>query len=401
MARNYTLISSDSHLEVPPERWTPRVPEKYRERAPKRIQLPEGGDGFLIEGQAVREVNFLDNRAGRDANEWRPFGLDYEAAAGSGTPEQRLKEQDIDGIDAEILFPAQFGPTFWRSIGHDEVYRSVVRAYNDWLAEDYCSYAPDRLLGLGVIPNTTNVDSAIDELRHCKELGLRGVLLTMFPGGKTYPTDDDDKFWEASLDLEMPVTIHLGFGVFNGPPGPAFKYPLEDPEMMKRIGRGFVDWVAHFGWKASPALSPALTLTQLVLHGLFDRYPKLNVFMAEARVGWVPFWLESADLWYERHLPWAKQYLGYKPLDRLPSEYVKQHIYWSILYERIGVLLRDEIGVDKIMFSTDFPHIESEYPNSRTVVDRLYKDVPEDERYRMWAGNTIDFFKLAPVGIKA
>lgn len=388
MAREYRLISSDSHLEVRPERWVHRVPEKYRDRAPRTVRLPDGGDAFLIEGQPLREIVFLDNRAGRAANAWRPFGMNVEDTAGTGPPEQRLQEMDIDGVDAEVLFPSQNGgPSLWRNISHDVVYKAIVRAYNDWLAEEYCSIAPDRLIGLGVIP-ITNVDDAIAEMEHCAKLGLRGVLLWELPNGKSYPTPEDDKFWAAAVGMGMPVCVHVAFRGFERGSGPVFKYPREDPEIMRRIRRTFVEWVANFG------LTPALSLTQLVLAGVFDRFPDLQIFFAETRLGWIPFWLESADLWYQRHLPWAQEYLGFQPLKRLPSEYIKDHIYFSIQYERVALELRHRLNVDHIMFATDFPHIECEWPNSRQALEPIYADIPEDEKHKIWAGNAVRFFKL-------
>ena len=94
MARKYTLMSSDGHLEVPPERWVHRVPQKYRDRAPHTVRLPDGGDALMIEGQPLLEANFLDLRAGRAEGTWQPFGLKVADAAGTGSPEQRVEEQD-------------------------------------------------------------------------------------------------------------------------------------------------------------------------------------------------------------------------------------------------------------------------------------------------------------------
>ena len=101
------------------------------------------------------------------------------------------------------------------------------------------------------------------------------------------------------------------------------------------------------------------------------------MFFAETRLGWVPFWLEHADLWYQRHIGWAESMLGFKPLKRLPSEYVREHIYFTVQYERVAIELRQHVGVDHIMFATDFPHIECEWPNSRPLIDKIYADVPD------------------------
>src|SRR2546430_14855433 len=102
MAREYRLMSSDGHLEVPPERWVHRVPEKYRDRAPRTVHLPDGGDALLIEGQPLLEANFLDLRAGRPAGQWQPFGLRVGDAAGTGAAEQRVKDHGVEGAEGQI-----------------------------------------------------------------------------------------------------------------------------------------------------------------------------------------------------------------------------------------------------------------------------------------------------------
>src|SRR5580704_17016179 len=343
MARQYKLMSADGHLEVPPERWIHRVPEKYRDRAPRTVHLPDGGDALMIEGQPLLEANFLDLRAGRAEGTWQPFGLKVADAAGTGSPEQRVREQDEDGMDAEVLFAAMVaGPVFWRNIAHDEVYKAVIRGYNDWLAEEYCAVAPDRLIGMGVMP-ITNVDDAIAEMQHCKKLGLKGVLLGGLPNGKGYPTPEDDRFWAAALDLDMPAAVGM---------------------------------------------------TQLVLAGVFERFPKLQILFAETRLGWVPFWLEHMDLWYARHLGWAEEYLGFKPLKHPPGDYIRQNIHFTVQYERAAVEQRHYVGSDHIMFATDFPHIENEWPNSRPIIDEIYANVPPAEKHQIWAGNAARFFHL-------
>ena len=283
MARQYSLMSADGHLEVPPERWVHRVPEKYRDRAPRTVHLPDGGDAQLIEGQPLLEANFLDLRAGRAEGTWQPFGLKVADAAGTGSPEQRIKEQDQDGLDAEVLFPAMVaGPVFWRNISHDEVYKAVIRGYNDWLAEEYCAVAPDRLIGMGVMP-ITNVDDAIAEMTHCKKLGLKGVQLGALPSGKGYPTPEDDKFWAAALDMEMPVTVHVAFNRTGARVSqPTFRYPKEIPEIMQRLRRPFLEWICNFGQP------PAISVAQLVLAGVFERFPKLKIYFAETRLGAAP-----------------------------------------------------------------------------------------------------------------
>src|SRR5581483_7072951 len=216
---------------------------------------------------------------------------------GTGSPEQRLREQDADGIDAEALFPGFAGPGLWRSIRDDDAYLAVVTAYNDFLAEDYCAVAPDRLLGLGVIP-WTNVDDAVRELERCARLGLKGVVLGTFPSGRGYPTAEDDAFWAAAVSLQMPITVHQEFDRTGERAGPAFAYPRASKELLARFGQGYVDQMAKFGRLG------ALNALQLVLAGVFDRFPTLRVYFAETQIGWMPFFLQQADTRYERHSGW-------------------------------------------------------------------------------------------------
>jgi predicted TIM-barrel fold metal-dependent hydrolase len=258
--------------------------------------------------------------------------------------------------------------------------------------------APDRLIGLGVIP-WTSLEDAIAELQHCKKLGLKGVNLGVFPNGKAYPKPEDDAFWAAAIDLQMPLTVHVGFDRL-GPRAqqPTFEYPGADPEMLKKVGpRKIVDWVAL------PFLSlpPSISLAQLTMSGVFDRLPSLKIFFAETRLGWVPFWMEEADYWFERHRHWAERLLGFTPPKRKPSEYVQEHISFSVQHvERVAIELRHHMGVGHVMFATDFPHIECDWPNTRPFAEKLFAGVPRDEAFKIAAGNVLDFFRLAdtPMG---
>src|SRR5205814_1447918 len=125
---------------------------------------------------------------------------------GAGGPEQRLREQDQDGVDAELLFPGT-SAIHGIGVGDRNAYLAMLRAYNDYLGEEYCRVAPDRLWGVGMLPSK-DVDAKIAEMQHCKAIGLRAVSLNDYPAGQPYPTPEDDRLWAAAIDLEMPLTIH-------------------------------------------------------------------------------------------------------------------------------------------------------------------------------------------------
>ena len=314
------LISSDGHLEVRPERWTPRMPAKLRDKAPRTIKLPDGGDALLVEGQPPYPAPVP--RPPR-----RPDQRDLAAVRRDGRRHGRRRaaraapaaSRTWTGCYAEVLFPnMQVGPRLWRTMADDDVYRAAVRAYNDWLGEEYCAVSRDRLIGLGVIP-WTNVDDAIAELEHCAKLGLKGVNLGVFPSGKAYPTPEDDRFWAAAHRHE------------DAADGPRRLRPARararrsrpssirgaDPAMLAKARAAEA---SSSGWRCrSWASPPSMSLAQLILSGVFDRLPDLKIFFAETRLGWVPFWMEEADYWYERHRHWAERLLNFKPLKQRPE----------------------------------------------------------------------------------
>ena len=384
MTREYRYISGDTHLEVPAWRWTNRVPEKYRDRAPRTVRLASGADGFLVEGQPIREMAFdLYGGKGRDA--WGPTGQSYESTPGTASPADRLACQELDGMDAEIMFPAVVsGPRAWRSIRDDNAYRAVVQAYNDFIAEEYAAFAPDRFFPIAAIPMICVADS-IAEMKRVAGLGLKGVMLTGFPSGKSVPSPEDDGFWAESLAMNMPVTIHVDLDREGARgQGTLISYP-------KARGNGDIaQQVARFAQRG------AVNAVQMIMTGVFDRFPSLRVLMAENQIGWVPTFMTVADERYDRHIHWAKDVLGVEELPNgHPSDYIKRNIVWGFQRDPAGVELRHWMGVDNLVWGSDFPHQESEYPHSMRVIEENSRNVPDDERRKMVCGNVIDFFHLS------
>ena len=131
--------------------------------------------------------------------------------------------------------------------------------------------------------------------------------------------------------------------------GPTAIYPRE-PEEIGQAGNDMVRRYANY------AIRGGRNAMQMVFAGVFDRFPKLKIYFAETQIGWIPNWLEQMDYSYDRNRHWSERLLGMKPLMRQPSEYVREHCWWGVLLNPIGVRLRHEIGVDRIMWATDFPH---------------------------------------------
>ncbi len=375
MRRPYRCISSDAHLETSPNRWRNRVPEKHRERAPRTVRLANGGDAVLSEGNPLLKLHA--HNAGFAFEEWGPDRpMTYDQEPGSGSAEQRLREQHQDGVDAEILFPGVSGRGLWHGIADDEAYHAVVRAYNEFLAEEYQAVNPDRLLPMGLIPDR-GIDRAIDELEHCARLGFRGINLNRYPSGKPMPSPDDDRFWAAIVGMDMPVTVHTEFAEGG-------RQRVDRDQRGLDLGRR----ISTYGVKA------ATIAARLAVAGVFERFPKLQVFFAENQIGWLPVFLQQADIMYRRHRYYHERLQGLKPLLRAPGDQIREHCLWGFMDDPVGVELRHYIGVDQVMWSTDFPHDPSDWPNSQATIEHMFAEVPEDEKHQMIAGNAIRFFQL-------
>jgi len=379
MGRRYQVISADGHNEIPADRWVHRVPEKHRDKMPKLVKHDDGADKWRIEidGQRWERSASGNLVADWDYDEFLPakpryYREDGSRRPGSGDAIQRLQEQDLDGVDAEILFPPVYSPIFFRNALKDvdvDAHRAFIRGYNDWLAEEYCSVAPDRLVGIAMLPET-GVDDAIKEMEHVKKLGLRGVALAVWPNGSMFYEPQDDRFFAASLDLGVKLSPHGNFGgVRPVPPGSA------------SLSR---DTLA-----ASGGAGPGYTIGQLIVYGVLDRFPNLQIYFAETQAGWLAHSLSWLDEFYRR---WNH----YVDLDlpRMPSEYYRDQIKFSFIVDRMAMTLRHYIGTEMLMFGTDFPHSVGTFPHTRDWIEDLFENVPEDVRYDVLVKNCADFYGL-------
>ena len=382
--RKYDYISADSHLEVPTDRWAHFIPEKYAEWRPKKVTLSDGGDGFVIKDSRP-VTGHVSIFAGHEVEEFSPFGTPW-SGPGTGSAKQRLEELDKDGVDAEVLYASPQALRITRFVTDPVAYPIVVGAYNEWVANEICAEDPKRLLGVGILP-LTSVDDAIAELTHCKELGLTTVAVGAFPAGHRYPSDEDDKFWAAALDLDMPLTVHVSMSAMDGSKEPTYMYPKE-PVGREWAATDFAQRCYRYGIRG------ATNAVQMILHGVFDRFPNMKMYFAENQIAWLPLFLQQLDRQYGRSYHWAMRELGVQPLKQNPSEYVKEHCLWGFFDDPEGVELIDKVGLDKVMWSTDFPHIESSWPKSRQLADEMFVGMSDDDRWQVTAGNAIEYFHL-------
>ena len=214
-SNDYRLISADAHVLEPPDLFE-RLPAQLRNRAPKLAQL-DGGDAWMIDGSdpvllpATAATGSGYTRFNLNHQNGKPLGF-ADVLPGLYDPTARLREQDADSVQAEVLYPSA---GLWEAITNlddRDVKLACARAYNDWISE-FCAHSPDRLLGLAKIPATTCEDAREELLRCVKELNLRGAVLDAWPSGKAVAGNaDDDPFWEAVNETRVPVSLHYAVG---------------------------------------------------------------------------------------------------------------------------------------------------------------------------------------------
>jgi predicted TIM-barrel fold metal-dependent hydrolase len=351
---SFHLISADSHVTMPESAWPAYLSPEHREKAP-RIERTEDGDVRVFEGQRT-PINALSNLAGKKPQEYTGTIRRFEdQRPGAWDPVERLKDQDIDGVDAEVLYVG--GPLVG---ARDDALRiDSFGAYNRWLA-DFCSHAPDRLIGVAAVPNDTP-ELAVQHLRASRELGLRSAYLPLFPRSGEYGDPEWRPFWEAAVELDMPIAMHVGGKRGAGQPrfGSAGGF-MTDLVMSK--------------------LAVAEAVAELIFGLVLQRHPDLRIVSVEAQIGWISFVQYYMDHLWEKHRYWTKS-----ELEDLPSMYFRRQVFATFMEDPVGLRERHEIGIDNIMWSSDYPHSETTWPNSKSLTDEwLTPFGPEDKAKILW-----------------
>ena len=374
--RFYKAISADGHLECPAE-WAKYLPAKFKDRAPRMVKVP-GGYGWVAENNPLftngRTLN--GGRRPMKIHVGDYFNEDGSPVAGTGPAVQRLQEMDNDGIEAEVLHPAVQVSRLLEGITERECYVAMIQAYNNWIAQDYCAVAPDRLLGLGVVP-ISGVEDAIAETKRCKEMGIKGVCLQKFPNGGLTVKPEDDKYWGASIEIGMPVGHH---GLRAG------AAPVANAEVNADAFAGFLGGgTREDGGHGFPG--PVLLL---MATGVFDRLPELIFYSAETNAGWMPGALSDLEDRFDRygHLYGGK-------LKMRPTEYLKRNTRYSFIDDPVAMRVREFNPLwEDLFWGTDLPHGVTSYPNSRQALDNIFQGVPDTMRHKILVENPCKFWGL-------
>jgi predicted TIM-barrel fold metal-dependent hydrolase len=365
------LISSDSHIVEPPDLWA-----SGDERSPHVVSEADG-DWWYIDGR--KTMSFLGIQPGmrfdKDPTKLRTSATFAEVSPAAYDPKAYLAANEDDGIWGSVIYPSEGLVLF--SVPNTEVVTDAMRVYNDWIA-GFCGYDTQRLKGIAMI-NVDEPDEAAAELRRCHALGLAGALITVAPPAwRPYRSPEFDTFWQTACELRMPLSLHVGTDR-GDPRSKEFTLDVKNVPPSVFVNKDY---------------QVRRTLADLFFSGVFERYPDLRIGTVEHELGWIPFFLDQLDNTYTDKPPRGPEWHRFADPAILPSQFFRSNCFASFQEDALGLRLRDMIGVETLMWGSDYPHTESTFPRSRQILAEVLDGVPEEEAQRIVAGNAAELYSF-------
>ena len=393
------IISVDDHVVEPADVWTDRLPAKYAEVGPRVLRAPMGEITYLggkltvkpgSEGSPTdwwsyeklrRPLLRLDSAVGVPRDEVTVKGITYEEMRpGSYQVSPRLEDMDLNHIEAALCFPTfpRFcGQTFLE--GQDkELALLCVKAYNDWMVEEWCAQSGGRLIPLTLIP-LWDAALAADEVRRNADRGVRAVCFSEIPPYLGLPSVHDpggywDPFFSACEETGTVVNMHIGS---------SSKMPSTSGDAPPAVGSTLTHTNATF------------SLVDFLFSGVFVRFPHLRIAYSEGQIGWIPYILERADkVWEENR---GRGGVADR-VPELPSSYFSTHVWGCFFDDAHGLRSVAEIGEDNITYESDYPHSDSTWPHTAKIAEEQMADLTDEQRRKILRGNAISLYgiDLAP-----
>ncbi|MEI7547994.1 MAG: amidohydrolase family protein [Actinomycetota bacterium] len=365
------LFSADDHIIEHPRVWTDRVPAKYRDLAPHIID--EDGSEFWAYEDKRGLTPGLSAVAGKANQHWRPDPLRFtDMIPGCYDPAARAKDMLADGILASVNFPSlpRFGGALFLGFNDKSLAEVCVQAYNDFVIDEWCAGGPPGLFVPSAITPLWDPVLAAKEIRRCATKGLRTVFLpeNCVPLGlPSYWEDSWDPIWQACEELDLPICMHIGSSGYVIDPSPETTLPG---------GVAPSEWgKAHLVRIALMQVGSIASSVNLMFSPVCRKHPGLKFVFSEGGIGWVPNALERADRMWDRHR--AHQGLsGMKP-----SEIFRRNMFVCMIEEPICLKYRHDIGVENILWESDYPHADTVWPHSQESAREIFDEaqVPDDE----------------------
>jgi len=350
------VISGDSHVLEPFDLWQKALGSRFGDRVPRLVDGPDGAKGtYLFCGKETVQVEELVTATGDER-------LSSLIEAGKN-PAVRETLLDEDGVAAEVLNSTW--ALYMMRADDPELRRACCSVFNNWLAE-YCSHNPSRLFGVAMVP-IDDVDWGVREAERIARLGLKGVTIhAALPDGlPPYRHPQYDRFWQAAASLRLPVTLHIITGRVRDP------FTYHTPEEREEAPASFIEIFQE--------VMPVLA-RDFIFGGIFDRHPTLKVVLSEYEASWIPM--------FRHRINRIEKFQGLRPLAKPAREYLDSNIFCGLIKDPFASKFKDEIGVNCLMWGSDFPHPNCTFPETHNVLDQILSGFSADERRKIVAGNT-------------
>ncbi len=382
------FIDADTHITEPGDVWTSRLPRKFQDEAPRMVRTDDGVDVWQF-GTRERKIPVGATAVAgwhepfpaipRNIDECPPASYDAKA---------RLEYMDEIGAWAMALYPniGGFGSETFLGLGDPELMLACVRAYNDWLIE-WISPAPHRFIPVMATP-FWDVEAAAAEIRRCREIGHKAILFTSAPQDFGMPLLGDphwNPIWETAQDVDLPISLHIGSGDFQD--------QIINPERFTAHGIG----PTTVQGSMSILLTNAIQLMDVMMSGILPRNPGLRMVSVESGIGWLPFVKEALD----HGFAYANVSKEKPEFRKRPSEYLREQVWACTFFEEFATHhCLDEIGADRVLFETDYPHPICLYGDEvREKIDAAFGDLPKEVRDKVLFSNAAELYDVgAPDG---
>jgi predicted TIM-barrel fold metal-dependent hydrolase len=368
----HTLISVDDHLVEPPHMFEGRLPAHLQERAPRVVETEEGHEVWEFDGQVFFQVG-INAVVGRPREDWliEPTRFD-EMRRGCFDPDARVRDMDINGVWASVNFPSQitgFCGRVFAQCSDPELGLATVRAWNDWFFEDWYGRHPERFVAMGITYLGDN-EQAAAEIRRNADRGFVAVTLPEQPHRVDMPPIFDE-WWEpvlrACAETDTVVCLHVGStGVVDMPPG-APMVPLAATLFGQLSLAACAEWL----WSPWPR-----------------RFPDLKIAMSEGGIGWVAMLHDRLENIVER-----SGYGSYFDGDVEPVEVLHRNFWFCTIDDPSTIVTRDVVGIDHIMWESDYPHGDGTWPDSQRLVADVWGHLPPDELAKLTHENAAALFR--------
>ena len=376
----YRRISADCHLDLPwlpPELFTANASRELRGRMPYVEDGPDGPQWVTKAGVNMGLVGGIGSVGGKFVP-GQNYRVDKMAETGlyadyrdnrvrrPGDPHLRIKEMEKDGVDAEIIFGILGVASRVRD---PEAANEMLRIYNDWLKE-FCSHYPDRQIGLACLPYG-DIDAAVTEIHRVARLGLRGLELSCSWDMEPMWHPVWEPLWKAVSDVQLPLHFHT----FPSTPRSVRE---QAPQSSRRA--------AQFTGVAGFQMNLINIIAAIIGAGVLERYPNLRVGFGESGIGWLPYALDRMDFEFEDR---------FRDLMKLkPSEYWRRQCRATFQFDRIGPKLIEEMGVETLMWGSDYPHPDGVWPESSRYIEEQFAGLSPEVIHKITCENAGKFYGL-------